>query len=884
MKFTKIGFFVLLLSVFAFGGMVATQTHAMVQTTSPICDYTPPPTGCNYVQGPNYNPTTHCGMVLSCPVPAPTITSVSPVQFTSSTVVTINGSNLTGATQLAFYNSNGQFTGSISTGSNNGIIVASDGNSLQFTGGLFAANVAPGVLQVKVITPAGTSNALSITLVASSSAAPTVTSISPNSAKVGDTVTVYGSNFDQNTFLYFDINTAATITPTVVSSSALGFVVPQLALGNHGLYVNEKASSFSAGVPAMFTVIAPPQAPTITSISPNSGKVGDTMNVTGLNFNGGNTYLVIDGGVVYPTTTFISGTSMSFVVPAITIGTHALAVSEKGGSFGLSAPVAFSVIAATTPQAPTISYITPTSAAVGATVYVYGTNYDQNTFVAIDGASGQSVTPTLIASDSTSKSALSFVVPALAAGTHTVAVNEKGGSFPLSNSVALTISSSAPTPLSIAVTSLGGGSSFAAGSNMNITWNKVGDIPSDSYYFVYLKTSRGQVLGGTGSGTYYPLIFRGATLGYPTFTIALPTDKVADGKGASPITPGIYYLEVDVANSNGTPIAFATSDAFTVTVVTGLSKITVVSPNGGEQIAVAGKDVDFRTTWTSAYLSGYVTVYLNDVSGGTCLLGRVPVSQGNFPVSLGTSYRCSNITKTITTGQYKIFLATDTYPTGSGDVGVHDSSDDYFTITIPSTSGPTISGVSGPQTLNVGQQGTWAVKASSPAGGNLSYSVVWGDEVALAAQATASLVPVAQQTATFTHSYAQAGAYTPVFTVTADNGQNAKTSLGVNVGGATTITTTSLPSDVDTQKAQGSCLDLQNNLRYRTRDASVNNEVSSFQDFLQTNGFLSSEPTGYFGLMTFKAAKDFQIKNGISPTGFIGSLTRTKIKAMTCSL
>ena len=32
----------------------------------PICDYPAPPVGCNYVPGPNYNSTNFCGMVLSC--------------------------------------------------------------------------------------------------------------------------------------------------------------------------------------------------------------------------------------------------------------------------------------------------------------------------------------------------------------------------------------------------------------------------------------------------------------------------------------------------------------------------------------------------------------------------------------------------------------------------------------------------------------------------------------------------------------------------------------------------------------------------------------------------------------------------------------------------
>ena len=98
---------------------------------------------------------------------------------------------------------------------------------------------------------------------------------------------------------------------------------------------------------------------------------------------------------------------------------------------------------------------------------------------------------------------------------------------------------------------------------------------------------------------------------------------------------------------------------------------------------------------------------------------------------------------------------------------------------------PVISGVSGPQSLNVNETGTWKVTASDSSGGNLSYSVYWGDEAPVA-YPTGTMSPIRmsapQQSATFTHSYSQAGIYTPVFTVDNDRGQGAKTSLSVNVG------------------------------------------------------------------------------------------------------
>lgn len=328
----------------------------------------------------------------------------------------------------------------------------------------------------------------------------------------------------------------------------------------------------------------------------------------------------------------------------------------------------------------------------------------------------------------------------------------------------------------------------------------------------------------------------------------------------------------------------------------------------------------------------------------------------NQPTWLNTGYATYPLTvepgKTMDIGAYldpaTVADKVGTYTTNIILTGKFYDSPKVVPVTlnvVAATTAPVISGGSGPQTLNVNQGGTWTIKTSGNTTGNLSYSVNWGDVPLLGATATKQVSPASQQTATFTHAYQQAGVYTPVFTVTADNGQSAKMSLSVTVGGAhkspieceyarppegyhwegmkpypicgghlvkdastvlgcvgtnlfssltgqrcdsTTTTnssgngTTPLPVDVDTQKTQGACLDIQNNLRYRSRDADTNNEVSAFQDFLQTNNYLNSEPTGFFGLMTMKAAKAFQQASGISPTGFIGFISRAKIKAMTC--
>jgi len=81
-----------------------------------------------------------------------------------------------------------------------------------------------------------------------------------------------------------------------------------------------------------------------------------------------------------------------------------------------------------------------------------------------------------------------------------------------------------------------------------------------------------------------------------------------------------------------------------------------------------------------------------------------------------------------------------------------------------------------------------------------------------------------------------------------------------------------------------SCVDLYNNLRYQSNDASTSYEVSKLQSFLQTKGYLNSEPTGYFGNLTLAAVKSYQSSVGLDQTGYVGPLTRAKIKAASCNV
>ncbi|MFH1246491.1 MAG: peptidoglycan-binding domain-containing protein [Candidatus Liptonbacteria bacterium] len=122
-----------------------------------------------------------------------------------------------------------------------------------------------------------------------------------------------------------------------------------------------------------------------------------------------------------------------------------------------------------------------------------------------------------------------------------------------------------------------------------------------------------------------------------------------------------------------------------------------------------------------------------------------------------------------------------------------------FSVVISPDSGngsaPVISGVSGPTSLKIGEEGMWTVNASNADGGSLSYRVMWGDEPQIT-KAQGGYAPEALQkfiqTATFSHSYQLPGKYSPVFYVVNGNGLETKTSLSVLVGKGTAVSSISL--------------------------------------------------------------------------------------------
>lgn len=232
------------------------------------------------------------------------------------------------------------------------------------------------------------------------------------------------------------------------------------------------------------------------------------------------------------------------------------------------------------------------------------------------------------------------------------------------------------------------------------------------------------------------------------------------------VPAGTYTLEIKSSVKGYADAITGSSDKFTIASPTSQPSITVLSPNGGEQIQ---KGSIYRIKWESVNVN---QVYIKLRKGSDTYQGieqeisRPIYNQGYFDWKVPT---------TIPDGSdYGVTLVQEG---GNG----FDISNGLFTITSSNTANrpPVISGGTFPTTLNVGETGTWRVNASDPENGPLSYSVNWGDYGSYGNVSAASS-PITQ-TSTFTHSYSSSGTYTVKFIVTDNAGLSAETSTTVRV-------------------------------------------------------------------------------------------------------
>ncbi|WP_406278364.1 IPT/TIG domain-containing protein [Nocardia sp. NBC_00881] len=316
----------------------------------------------------------------------PTITSLSPSSAPPSGFnrVVITGSGFTGPTTVRFGSTATTFTMDSPT---------------RITA---IAPPGTGTVPVTVTTAGGTSNAVNYTYLT----APTLTSVSPNSGSAGggNTVVLTGAGFGGATAVKF--GATAAISFTVLSATEIAAVVPAGA-GTVAVTVTNPIGT-SNSVP--YTYIP---APTLSSVVPNFGPQtgGNTVILTGTNLTGVTT--VSFDATPASSFTVVSGTKITAVVPARSLGPAAVTVAADGG---ISNAVVYTYVAA-----PTVISANPNSGPEtgGNTVIIQGTGFTGATAVRFGATPAVSFTVG-------SSTEITAVAPA-GTGTAAVTVTTVGG-------------------------------------------------------------------------------------------------------------------------------------------------------------------------------------------------------------------------------------------------------------------------------------------------------------------------------------------------------------------------------------------------------------------------------------------------------------------------
>jgi hypothetical protein len=324
------------------------------------------------------------------PQPAPVVTSLEPnsgIPGVTLTGVLANGTGFNWDTVV-------NFSGEGVTASN--LSVNDAGTQITFDVTI-DPSAAIGARDVTVTTLWGTSLPLIGGFMVVAGAAPEVTSLEPNTAVWGTTLTVFinGTNLTGATALTFSGDTMMASILSVNDegtqiTATVNTTIP--AIGAKDVRVTTPSWTSTALVGG-FTVTAGP-LPTVTSLVPNIGVPGDGMRVllNGTNLKGadltGRTAVCFNGeGVLTPSGPTVNndGTQMSFTLfPEGPKGPRDVTVTTPSGT---SAPLVggFTIVGL-----PTVTSMEPSELPVGkiVTVLINGTDFTGATALNIGGGSG----------------------------------------------------------------------------------------------------------------------------------------------------------------------------------------------------------------------------------------------------------------------------------------------------------------------------------------------------------------------------------------------------------------------------------------------------------------------------------------------------------------
>jgi|GEM_PF-764540 len=524
----------------------------------------------------------------------PTLTSISPNSGVQGAAVNVT---LTGTGFVSPLTVNSGTGISVS----NVVVVSSTQATATLT---IAASAATGARNVSVTTTAGTSGTTIFTVNAAAGGRPTVTSVAPSSGAPGTSVnvTLTGTNFVPATQVRLQ-GTGLTVSNVVVVSptqiTATYNISSSAAPGAYNTWV---VNSGGSSVAQTFTVATAGSAPTLSSVTPNSGVQGTAVNVTltGTNFTAGATVAAAGTGITVSNVTVASASQITAtlnIAANASVGQHSISVTTAGGTSG---NVSFSVTAAV--STPTLTSIAPNSGAQGAAVNVtlMGTGFVSP--LTVNGGSGISASNVVVVSSTQATATLSIAASA-SVGQRSVSVTTAGGT---SGSVSFGVTASVPSLTSITP------NSGVQGAAVNVTL--------------------------TGTGFVSPLtVNSGSGISVSNVVVVSSTQATATFSIAANATTG--GSNVSVGTSGGT----SNSVVFTVNGASNLPTLTSVSPSGGAR----GTSVNVTLTGTNFTSASQVRLQ----GGGLTQTNIVVVS----PTQITATY---NISPSVALGAHNTWVVT----------------------------------------------------------------------------------------------------------------------------------------------------------------------------------------------------------------------------------
>ncbi len=514
----------------------------------------------------------------------PTISGFTPLSQGGGNIVTINGTNFVGVTGVSFGGMPAM-----------GFTIISPTQVNATVGALGASG------NVQLTTPGGIATLGGFTYIP----APVISSFTPTSRGMGQTVTIFGNNFTGATGVSFGGVPSASFV--VGSSTMITATVGAGATGNV-----EVTSAFGTGTSPGFTYLLPPNP---TGIAPTSAPAGTMVVITGTNFTG--TTAVSFGGVPAASFVIVSATQINAVVAAGGASGN-VTVTGPGGSGNFAG---FMFIAP-----PTISGFTPTSAGTGAAVLITGTFFTGATAVSFGGipATFLVLGPNLI----------SATVP-VGGASGSIQVTTPGGSASSPGFTYL----SGPTITGIAPASAGPTMTVViTGSGFTGVWAVTfGGVPATSITVVSATQINAVVAGGASGNV--SVTGPGGTSNFAGFTwVPTPVITSFTPPNAAPGTmvtlTGMNFTGATQVRFGGTAAASFTVNTptqITATVAAGSTTGAVSVTTAGGIGTLAGFVYLAPPPTITSFTPGTAGVGMTVTINGTFLSGATAVSFGGTP-------------------------------------------------------------------------------------------------------------------------------------------------------------------------------------------------------------------------------------------------------------